>query len=90
MGPHGYLSSIFKRVTSDQKVVIDGANALVTTGSADANGNEIDAPFDFEYDPDGKKFGAERHFCRTRRRPDPPRDTFNKDDDILGAGTVFL
>ena len=65
------LSSVFKRVTSDKKLVIDGANALVTTGNIDSNGNEIDAPFDFEYDSTGQKFGAGTAFLQDAPSPSP-------------------
>ena len=65
----GYLSSVFKRVTSDQKVVIDGGAALVTTGAVGEDGEEIDAPFDFKYDPDGQKFGAGTAFLQDAPSP---------------------
>lgn len=51
-----FLSSVFKGINGNQQILID-SGAIVSDGT-----NE--APFDFEYDGDGKKFGAGTAFLQ--------------------------
>ena len=62
---------------------------FVTTGNIDSNGNEIDAPFDFEYDSTGQKFGAGTAFWRMHVLH-PPETLSIRMATSSGTGTVFL
>jgi hypothetical protein len=52
------LSSVFKKVTDDGKLVIDGASLIATSDTPDG------APFDYKYDEDGKVLGAGTAFLK--------------------------